>query len=722
MRTRAPHVTASAEPAARVVLPAPALPPVVVDMLLDGVVICDADGNVVQANQAVSRLLGLTSDQITGAQPLDPGWEATLRDGSPYTAADAPALRAVTTGLPQHELLHVRRPDGTQSWLSVRAMPLPRSLTDTPAIRRLVAVGGREARPGAAVASIVDVSDQMVQQRLLSESEQRFRLTLANAPIGIALVATNGYFLEVNAELERLLGRTGEELAGLRFHDVTHPDDLATDVALVEALLRDEIPKYQLEKRYLHSDGSLVWGRLTVTLIRAADGTPRYFVSQIEDISEVRTAQAQLERRALYDPLTGLANRTLLLDRLNQAVRQHQDDQEMVAVAYCDLDHFTRVNDSLGHAAGDELLRVVASRMTDALRPGDTLARLGGDEFVVVLDSVRSLEEATALLTVVKGSVEWPTEIDGHEVTPSFSAGLAISDGVARSAEVLLRDADTALYSAKQRGRSHWEVFTSAMRARALAELSVENALRRALDDEAFELHYQPVVDLESRAVIAFEALVRWQHPDRGLLLPGEFLDVAEDAHLMVPLGRLVIRQACAFLARHPDAPWRVFVNVSPQQIGAADLAGVLATELEAAGVPAWRLAVEITENGVLDAFGVSLRDMQRIAESGVDLVMDDFGTGYSALSSLLAAPIAGVKLDRSFTARLGDGAGGDRITATVGNLVTSLGAYGVVEGVETEDQRQRAFDHGWRLGQGYLFGRPLPERRLGGVLRRLRA
>jgi len=159
---------------------------------------------------------------------------------------------------------------------------------------------------------------------------------------------------------------------------------------------------------------------------------------------------------------------------------------------------------------------------------------------------------------------------------------------------------------------------------------------------------------------------------------------------------------------------------VSPQQIGAADLAGVLATELEAAGVPAWRLAVEITENGVLDAFGVSLRDMQRIAESGVDLVMDDFGTGYSALSSLLAAPIAGVKLDRSFTARLGDGAGGDRITATVGNLVTSLGAYGVVEGVETEDQRQRAFDHGWRLGQGYLFGRPLPERRLGGVLRRL--
>ena len=212
------------------------------------------------------------------------------------------------------------------------------------------------------------------------------------------------------------------------------------------------------------------------------------------------------------------------------------------------------------------------------------------------------------------------------------------------------------------------------MRAQALAELSVENALRRGLDDAAFELHYQPVVDLETRVVIAFEALVRWRHPERGLLLPGEFLEVAEDAHLMVPLGRLVIREACAFLARHPGAPWRVFVNVSPQQIGAADLAGVLATELAEAGVPARRLAVEITENGVLDAFGVSLRDMQRVSEQGVDLVMDDFGTGYSALSSLLAAPIAGVKLDRSFTARLGDGAGGDRITATVGNLVAGLG------------------------------------------------
>ena len=197
-------------------------------------------------------------------------------------------------------------------------------------------------RPGAAVASIVDVSDQMDQQRLLLESEQRFRLTLANAPIGIALVAPDGQFLQVNAELERLLGRTGEELAGLSFHDVTHPDDLAADVALVEALLRDEIPKYQLEKRYLHRDGSSVWGRLTVTLIRATDGAPCYFVSQIEDISEVRTAHAQLERRALYDPLTGLANRTLLFDRLGQAVRQHQDDEQIVAVAYCDLDHFKR--------------------------------------------------------------------------------------------------------------------------------------------------------------------------------------------------------------------------------------------------------------------------------------------------------------------------------------------------------------------------------------------
>ena len=711
-----------ADPVVPSVLPAPALSPAVVDLLLDGVVICDADGNVVQANRAVCRLLGLTTDQVTGQRPPPPGWEATLADGRPYSAEDHPTRIAVVTGRPQSELLHIRRPDGTQSWLSVRAMPLPAGLTETLPTPRLVAPGTVDVtRPGAAVASIVDVSHQMDQQQLLLESEQRFRLTLANAPIGIALVAPDGQFLQVNAELERLLGRTGEELAGLRFHDVTHPDDLAADVALVEALLRDEIPKFQLEKRYLHSDGSSVWGRLTVTLIRAADGAPCYFVSQIEDISEVRTAHAQLERRALYDPLTGLANRTLLLDRLGQAVRQHQDDEQIVAVAYCDLDHFKRVNDSLGHAAGDELLREVASRMSDALRPGDTLARIGGDEFVIVLDSVRSLEEATALLTVVKGSVEWPAAIDGQELTPSFSAGLATSAG-GRSAETLLRDADTALCSAKQRGRSHWEVFSTAMRAQALAELSVENALRRGLDEEAFELHYQPVVDLDTRVVIAFEALVRWRHPERGLLLPGEFLEVAEDAHLMVPLGRLVIREVCAFLARHPGAPWRVFVNVSPQQIGAADLAGVLATELAAAGVPARRLAVEITENGVLDAFGVSLRDMQRVSEQGVDLVMDDFGTGYSALSSLLAAPIAGVKLDRSFTARLGDGAGGDRITATVGNLVAGLGAYGVVEGVETEDQRQRAYDHGWRLGQGYLFGRPQPEPRLGGVLRTLRA
>ncbi len=711
MHTRAPRVRASEPPAAPLVaLPSPALAAHVVELLHDGIVLCDADGMVLEANPAAYRLLGLSADQLMGTCPPDPGWEATLADGRAYDPQQAPAIRAVRTGRVQQALLAVSHPDGAQSFLSVRALPLPTG----PAPLTAACASGP-----AAVVTIVDVSEQVVQRQQLAESELRFRLTVDRAPIGIALVGLDGGFLQVNAELERILGRTGDELAGLRFHDVTHPDDLAADVTLVESLIRGDIPHYQMEKRYLRPDATGIWTRLSVTLVRSPEGEPAYFVSQIEDISEVRTAQAQLARRSLYDPLTGLANRTLLLDRLNLALRQHADDDELVAVAFCDLDHFKRVNDSLGHEAGDELLRVVASRMTDALRPGDTLARLGGDEFVVVLDSVRSLEEATALLTVVKGSVEWPTEIDGVELTPSFSAGLATSDNE-RTAEVLLRDADTALYAAKQGGRSHWEVFSTAMRSQALAELSIENELRRALDDESFELHYQPIVELRTREVIAFEALVRWRHPERGLLLPADFLAVAEDAHLMVPLGRLVIRQACAFLARHPDADWRVFVNVSPQQIGAADLAGVIATELEASGVAAARLAVEITENDVLDAFGVSLRDMQRVADLGVDLVMDDFGTGYSALSSLLSAPVSGIKLDRSFTARLGDGGGGDRITATVATLVTSLGAYGVVEGVETEDQLRRARDHGWVHGQGYLFARPQPERRLGGVLRRL--
>ncbi|MDQ3165649.1 MAG: EAL domain-containing protein [Actinomycetota bacterium] len=479
-------------------------------------------------------------------------------------------------------------------------------------------------------------------------------------------------------------------------------------LALLDQLVAGALPHYQINKRYVRRDGSLMWSKVSVSLVRDEADRPLHFVAQVEDVTEVRAAQEELQRWAWYDPLTGLANRNLLLDRMAQVLVQRDRDQAMVAVAVCDLDHFKRINDSLGHPAGDRLLREVARRMQDAVRGGDTVARIGGDEFVLLLSEVVTDDEATAVLERVKAAVEAPIGIAGQELVVYFSAGLAIAASN-QSAEALLRDAETALYAAKGRGRSRWELYSGGMRQRALMQLSIESELRRAIEQDEFELHYQPIVDLRTGQGVAYEALLRWRHPQRGLVLPGGFLDIAEESQLIVPLGELVLRHACRFLARHPQARWRVFVNVSPVQIGRGLLSAVI-LELDTAGVPASRLGLEITENAVLDATGPRLREMQQLADMGINLLMDDFGTGYSALTSLFAAPISGIKLDRSFTARLGDGGSGDRITATVGDLVASLGAHGVVEGIETVDQRRRALSHGWTYGQGYLLGRPVAE------------
>ncbi len=541
-----------------------------------------------------------------------------------------------------------------------------------------------------------------------AQSEEQFRLTIDHAPIGMSLVDLDGRFLRPNSQMCRMLGYEASELSTMTFRDITHPDDVEMDSGLVRKLLNGLIPHYEREKRYIRCDGSTLWVRLSVSLVHNAAGKPLHFVGQVQDMTEMRAAQENLERRALYDSLTGLPNRGLLVDRLTHALVDHRRDEGLLAVAFCDLDHFKRVNDSLGHHAGDLLLQEVALRLQDSVRGSDTVARMGGDEFVIILPRVTSLDLATSVLDRAKLSVERPIEIDGHLLTVSFSAGLAVG-GPDDSAEMLLRDADSALYAAKKNGRSRWEIYTAAMRSHALLHLSVEGELHVAIENDEFELHYQPIVTLADRRTVAFEALLRWRHPTRGLLLPASFLDVAEESHLIVDLGQVVLRQACQFLARHPDESWRVFVNVAPVQLG-RDFNGVVRRELEAAGVPASRLGLEITENGVLNAAGSSLTEMQELRDMGIELLMDDFGTGYSALSSVLTTPITGIKLDRSFTARLGQDEASDRITSTVADLVASLGAHGVVEGIETDDQCSRALHHGWVHGQGYLFARPAPE------------
>ena len=535
-----------------------------------------------------------------------------------------------------------------------------------------------------------------------------FRLTFRDSPIGMAILDVGGRYVEVNAAFGRILGRPPEELAGRHFAEFTHPDDLPRDDELMARLAAGQLPFYQVHKRLLHREGDNIWVRVTVSDFSEDLHGEHHFVAQIEDITEIRRARDLLERRALYDHLTGLGNRTLLMERLEHALDTHEPRAATLACIFLDVDHFKVVNDSLGHDAGDTLLVEIARRIQGAVRSADIVARLGGDEFVIVVEDVMGLEAANAVMHGIAAAVRQPFHIDSHELAPTVSAGLALAQpGI--TAESLVRNADMAMYAAKQAGRATVALFDEGMREIALTKLSIESELRAAIREGDLVVHYQPVVDLETGQIVAFEALVRWQHPVRGLLLPDEFIPISEDANLVIPLGSVVLHEACAFLAARPEFTGRVFVNVSTRQIGTADLTRVVRSALESSGASPHQLGLEITESGMLLATASARADLKSLTDMGIDLILDDFGTGYSALSSVLQNPVRGLKLAREFTLRLGDRGTGDRISTAMATLTRSLNMYGVIEGIETEAQFAIARRHGWQLGQGFLFGHAVP-------------
>lgn len=550
-------------------------------------------------------------------------------------------------------------------------------------------------------------------RRAQAEANERFRLTVEHAPVGMTMVGLDHRFSEPNARLCSMLGYSDTELKTMTFNDVTHADDIDLDLALLEQLVRGETEHYEQEKRYVRSDGTLLWGRLTVSAVRGEDGTVLYFVSQIEDVTEIRSAQEKLEYRALYDTLTGVANRGLLVDRLTHALLSSRKPST-TALAFCDLDFFKKINDGYGHHSGDEVLKVVASRLVAVVRSGDTVARMGGDEFVLLLTDAGTLEEAQLVIDRARRAVEEPIEVDGSSFRVGLSCGLAIAEE-GESAETLLRHADAALCSAKHSGRGRLEVYNATFRRHTVIHRDLEEELHRAIRADEFELHYQPVVDLRDRRTVAYEALVRWRHPKHGLLLPGRFIDIAEESDRIIDIGAIVVQQACRLIAQHPDDDWQVFVNISPKHLGRG-LPGLVSRALTDTGAPPRRLGIEITENGVLDATGSSLQEMKGLRDLGIDIYVDDFGTGYSALSSLMSTPLTGIKLDRSFTADLGTSSAAARIASTVANLADSLSLRGVAEGIETEEQAELALACGWKYGQGYYLARPAPAHELVGT------
>ncbi len=430
----------------------------------------------------------------------------------------------------------------------------------------------------------------------------------------------------------------------------------------------------------------------------------------LADAIQQRASEDDIRHQALHDPLTDLPNRVLFLSRLERALAW---PGAQVAVMLLDIDNFKLVNDSLGHGAGDELLTAVAPRLARALRPGDTIARLGGDEFVLLLEQIPDVHAAAQVAARIMTEFESPFALGAAEHFATVSLGIALADGAGALPSSLVRDADAAMYQAKERGRARFEVFDGAMRTRSVERLSIENDLRRAIERHELHLVYQPIVSLRDESIVAVEALLRWQHPERGLISPADFIPVAEESGLIEPIGRWVLDTACAQGAlwheAFPDSrPIRISVNVSVRQFTQRALAATVARTIEQTGITPSSLCLEITESVLLrEPEGVS-ETIKELADLGVRFALDDFGTGYSSLAYLTRLPIDALKVDRSFVQTLGNDERSAAITTAIVRMAQALSIEIIAEGVETQAQLSLMRSLGCPLAQGFYFHRPM--------------
>jgi len=560
--------------------------------------------------------------------------------------------------------------------------------------------------------------DSTERVRRMAEQEARFRGAFEAAPAGMALVALDGTWLDVNESLAAMLGRPAGELIGCSFSALSHPEDVGSVDSALPHLVSGRENVRHVDQRMMRADGAVVWTRLSVTLVTGSDDRPLYFVAHVLDVTETRRAQAELAFAATHDALTGLPNRLLLLDRIATALRRARRSSSTSAVLMVDLDHFKVINDSLGHLAGDQVLRVVAARISSAVRPGDTTARLGGDEFVVFcddLDPVGTSAQIEELTTRICDRLSAPIPVEGQQVVVAASIGAALADAWDPIAEDLLRDADVALYDAKRRGRGSFSLFDRQMRVRALERLDVESSMRQALETDA-ELfpYFQPIIDVDSGRVVAVEALARWRRGG-ALASPSAFLEVAEESGLIVRLSEHIARLAAAQVATWRDStaaldgdqPLRLCVNVSPKQLAREDFVDRTTDMLALTGLPAGALVVEITEDTLLQAGPHLDRTLARLHDIGIRIALDDFGTGYSSLAYLQQLPVDILKIDRAFVVSAVGSVEGTTLLHTFAELGRALNLNVVVEGVETAAQLDVVRSAGCQLVQGYLLGRP---------------
>jgi diguanylate cyclase (GGDEF)-like protein/PAS domain S-box-containing protein len=661
----------------------------------DGIFQTTADGHYLRCNAALSRIYGYDSPEEL---------KASVRNIKSQLYVDDDTRPRFIRLMKEHDRVsgfeaRIYRKDGTIIWISETARAVRNESGDFLYYEGFVS----------------DITARKRAEEALRESEERYALAVCGANDGLWDWNLRTSQIHFSKRWKEMLGCNEEQIGSLPqdWFSRVHPDDVQSVQTAIAAHREGITPHFEIEHRMRHSDGAYRWMLSRGAAIRDSGGKATRMAGSQTDVTARKEAEQQLLRDALHDGLTGLPNRVLFTDRLERSIaRIARDPNHRYAVLFLDVDRFKVINDSLGHSAGDELLVAFAKRLSACLRPSDTVARLGGDEFTILLEDPTQPDDAVAVADRIMESLRKPFALGAQEVYVTASIGIATCvTGYTRPQDVL-RDADTAMYRAKATGKSRHQLFDTAMHARAIKLLQVENDLRRAIDRNEFELHYQPILHMASGVIRGFEALVRWRHPERGLISPADFIPIAEETGLIIPIGRWVLqegcRQAAAWHAMFPDNLLDININLSGKQFSQGDLVEQVVGVLRQSKLPARNLILEITESVVMENPESTILMLQRLKALGIQLHIDDFGTGYSSLAYLQRFPVDTMKIDRSFISRMAEDPENAEIVRTIVTLAHNLNMKVTAEGIETAEQLAQLQGLKCENAQGYFLSRPL--------------